>query len=104
MSDYLDLRELAEEYADLKERDTDGALDEEGSDRLAALKALEEQLFTDTMAEYADNESTMIEDIDFEDYAREFAEDVGYMPRSDHGRERSPLFDFIDWEDKGGEG
>ena len=98
MSEYLDLRDLADEYTALKERTEDedkiNPLDEQEQERLEALKALDDQL-TD-MGEYADNESTMIPEYDFQEYAEELADDLGYLPRE--GRDSNPLFSFIDWE------
>jgi len=96
MAEYLDLRDLADEYTALKERTEDedkiNPLDEEEQGRLEALKALDDQLFTD-MGEYADNEPTMIPEDEFEDYAQDFAYDVGFAKRDDN----NPLAMFIDW-------
>ena len=95
MSAYLDLRDLATEYVNLKERDEDkeDKLEDEEKERLGVLKALNEQLFTD-MTDYAENESTMIPDEEFEEYAQDFAYDVGFATRDDI----NPLSSFIDWE------
>jgi antirestriction protein len=95
MTDCLDLRDLSEEYKGLLEREQgpDNPLDEDEKARLAALSDLEGQLFTGDLAEYAENESTMIPEEDFEDYAQEFAEDVGYMLKQSD----NPLFSYIDW-------
>lgn len=90
---YLDLEDLAKEYETLKEQDAnkDLSLDEDEQARLAALRALDDQLFCD-MAEYAENESTMIPVGEFEDYAKDLAYDVGYAERDDH------MTPYIDWE------
>ena len=92
----LDLRDLAEEYKGLlaREQDPDNPLDEDEKARLAALSDLEGQLFTGDLAEYAENEPTLIPEEDFEDYAQDFAYDVGYASRNDN----NPLHGFIDWE------
>ena len=93
---YLDLRDLATELEDLVDREEDGdnPLDDDEKERLAALQDLEGQLFTESLGEYAQNDSTMIEDIDFEEYAQELAFDVGYASRDN----TNPLHSFIDWE------
>lgn len=92
---YLDLRDLAEEYKELLEREQgpDKPLDEDEKARLAALSDLESQLWNGDLSEYAENEVTMIPEEDFEDYAQEFAEDVGYVPKHSD----NPLFSYIDW-------
>jgi len=93
---YLDLRDLAKEYNDLADRkdDADDPLDDEEKERLAALTDLESELGTDNMAEYAENEPTMIPEEEFEEYAQDFAYDVGFLFRDDS----NPLMSFIDWE------
>ena len=93
----LDLRDLAKEYEDLKALDGNDTFAELSSDeqqRLADLKALDGE-FYNGMAEYAENEPTMIEDCDFEDYAQELADELGYM--SGPGKD-NPLMGYIDWE------
>lgn len=94
---YLDLRDLAEEYDGLKERrdDPDGSnpLDEDDEQRISALADLDKQLFSG-LAEYADNEPTAIAEDEFEDYAQELADDLGYARDS----ASNPLMGFIDWE------
>lgn len=92
--DYLDLEDLAKELADLNERtdSQDSPLDDDEKERLAALVELEGQLFTD-MADYASNERTLIPEEEFQDYAQDFAYDVGYASRADE----NPLHQFIDW-------
>jgi hypothetical protein len=96
MSDFLDLRDLAEEYARLEERagDADNPLDEDEQARLNALKDLQGQLFNEDLQEYGDNEPTLIPEDGFEDYCRDFAYDVGYI----EGNDDNPLHSFIDWE------
>lgn len=94
---YLDLEELAKELAELRERKEDEEqewpLDDDEHPRLADLNDLESQLFTD-MADYASNEATMIPEEEFEDYAQDFAYDVGFAKRADD----NPLHMYIDWE------
>ena len=86
----LDLRDLAEELEKLENL---GWKDEEDNERLTALRGLQEQLFTNSLAKYAENESTLILERDFKDYAREFADAHGYA--SDNG---NPLSNHIDWK------
>lgn len=83
----LDLRDLAKELDDLRDADE---LDEAGADRLAALEELEGQLFTD-MGSYAQNESTLIAEDSFVQYAQELADDLGRVVVE------WPLY-CIDWE------
>jgi hypothetical protein len=92
----LDLRDLAEEYTGLLEREQgpDNPLNEEETERLAALSDLETALGSQDMADYAENAPTMIPEEDFEDYAMEEAYDLGFASR----RDENPLFSFIDWE------
>jgi hypothetical protein len=94
MTEYLDLLDLAEELADLKERteSEDDPLDDADKERLAALVELEGQLCTD-IADYASNEQMLIPEEEFEDYAQEFAYDVDFASRADD----NPLHAFIDW-------
>ena len=75
--------------------DTTVALDEEETERLAALAALDEQLFSD-MDEYGRNEPTMIPESEFEEYARDMASDIGYL--NSEARDSNPLMNHIDWE------
>lgn len=93
--DYLDLEELAKELDDLEDMESDDeySLDDAEKERLAALRELDNQFFCD-MSEYARNEPTLIPELEFEDYCKEFAEDVGYVER----KNTNPLFDYIDWE------
>lgn len=112
-----DLRELAKEYEELKERQTEAdcdcgpqsnevdaepcdihdpaqALDETEIERLAALAALDDQLFC-SMEEYGRNAPDLILESEFEDYAREFAHDVGWA--TSDAEENNPLIMHIDW-------
>ena len=93
---YLDLCDLAKELADLRgmRDDANDGLCEADAERLAALEGLEGQFFTDSLEGYAKHEAIMIPEDTFEDYAQEFAYDVGWA-----GRDGSnPLMSFIDWE------
>ncbi len=92
--DYLYLDDLAKELAELEDENADEAvtLDEEGFERLEALRGLQAQLFNDDMAEYAENEAAMIPEEEFVDYCQEFADSVGYLS------DDSPLYYYIDWE------
>ena len=129
---YLDLRDLAKEYEELKERQTEAdcdcgphtdefrargtvigadahhrvlvkcvihdetvALDEGETERFKALASLDEQLFCD-MEEYARDSSAMIPESEFEDYARDFASEVGYLSSNDE--DNNPLMMHIDWD------
>lgn len=67
-------------------------MDEDDSARLAALRDLQEELFTDTLREYADNEPILIPVYEFEEYCQDFAESCGYVKEDD------PLHPYIDWE------
>jgi hypothetical protein len=91
--DYLYLSDLAEELSTLEGDGANVALCEEDAARLEVLRDLQRQLFTDSLAEYAENEATMIPEEEFEDYAQEFAYDVGFASRADE----NPLHSFIDW-------
>lgn len=97
---YLDLGDLAQELEELVDQEQDAEDDPEGlqptdddKDRLAMLRGLEDQFFT-TMEDYARNESTLIEEIDFENYAQQFADEVGYVQDADS----NSLMSYIDWE------
>lgn len=89
--EYLDLEILAKELEGLE--DLEEELDDDDTERLAALKDLESQLFTESMEKYARNESTLIPEEEFEDYAQELAYDGGFATRADD----NPLHSFIDW-------
>jgi len=93
---YLDLRDLSEEYKGLLEREQgpDNPLDEDEKARLTALADLEGQLFNGDLAEYSENEPTLIPEEDFEEYAQDLAYDLCYASRHD----TNPLHGFIDWE------
>lgn len=88
---YLDTRELDKELDTLKGRrdDPDDELDDEDTDRLEALQGLECELGGSLLLD----DTTMIPEEDFEDYARQLAEDVGCCARSDE----NPLMRYIDW-------
>lgn len=92
-SDVYDLRDLAKELATLSENPE--PCDE---DRLAALKELDSE-FSDGMAVYADGISpTLIEDGYFEDYAREFASDIGAISNAASVSGSDWPANHIDWE------
>lgn len=97
MAEIIDLRELAEELADLEFEEEDlepgEALDEDDRDRLEALRTLQRDQFYGDMADYARNESTLIPEDGFEDYMQQMAEDLGYTADSDD----NPLHQYIDW-------
>ena len=88
---YLDLRDLDKELDELRDRrdDEDAELDEEDTERLAALGVLEDELGGSLWQD----DGTMIPEEDFEDYARDLAEDLGYATNSDS----NPLLGYIDW-------
>jgi antirestriction protein len=92
-SSILDLRDLAKELRELHElieaeplvEEAQLALDEDPLDenqrkRLAALEELERDLGGNLHA-YAEDEPTAIPEDEFEDYARELAEDIGALPK-----------------------
>jgi hypothetical protein len=89
---YLDLRDLADELEELERLEE---LDATEQERLEALRELQGELFTDTLAEYAEHESAMIPEGEFAEYAEEFAYDVGYADHADN----NPLHAYIDWEE-----
>lgn len=127
----LDLRDLAKELEELKERQTEAdcdcgphtdefrqrgsvigtgpdrvlvecvihdttvALDDTETERLAALTELDGQLFCG-MDGYSRNEPTLILESEFEEYAREFAADVGWSGSDAY--ENNPLMAHVDWE------
>ena len=93
--EYLDLRDLVKELSQLRgmRDDVNIGLCQDDADRLEALEGLETELGGDNLAEYAENEPTMIPDCEFEDYARDFAYDAGFVRR----RNNNPLYSFIDW-------
>ncbi|KKN83810.1 hypothetical protein LCGC14_0294630 [marine sediment metagenome] len=92
--DYLDLRDLAQELYDLVDMKNTDALSEEDAARLEMLLDLQGQLPTETLSEYAENESTMLPEYRFTDYAQELAGEKGYTTRDSH----NPLDDYIDWD------
>lgn len=89
---YLDPDELLAELGALRERaasDADDPLEEE-VDRLAALTALDDEI---DLAGAARNGATLIPESEFEDYARQLAEDIGAIS-ADFGWPMA----HIDWE------
>src|SRR5579859_5672229 len=83
-NDTLDLRDLAEELAELKQLEArphgEGlGLTIEDEERLTALRELEESLgdLTDWVN---DHDATLVADHYFEDYARELAEELALIP------------------------
>lgn len=88
---YLDTRELDKELDELRDRrdDPDDELDEEDTDRLEALQGLECELGGSLLLA----DTTMIPEEDFEDYAREMADSVGWLTDA----RNNPLLNFIDW-------
>lgn len=94
----LDLRDLAETYADLtaRESDEDDPLHDDEIDTLANLRKLAQELGVDGpegMERYADNESTMIDESDWTEYAEQLADDLGAIDRN-----ASWPVNCIDWE------
>ncbi len=87
MSDWLDPDDLEKELDDLQGRldDEDDPLDEEEHERLKALADLETELGGWSV-------DTLIPDDEFEDYAREFAYDIGMVERE------SSIEPYVDWE------
>lgn len=105
MSNYLDLRDLAKELDELKDKlDMSGLadeahiaadkdpLDEDERERYEALCALERDLGGD-LGRYADNEPTAIPEDEFVNYAQELAEDTGAIQRN-----ASWPNNHIDWD------
>ena len=97
---YQDLRDLADELADLATRAYEGrfspngaGLDPAEEERLTDLRGLDEQLHGG-IRKYAENEPLLIEADRFEDYARELAGDLGVID----GRHNAWPTNFIDWE------
>ena len=102
---YLDLRDLAKELEDLKERaeaaaETDPDLKDPGAEpltedeqeRMTAIGKIADDLGCDDLANYAENEPTAIPDHEFEAYAEELADDIGAIDK----RASWPL-NCIDW-------
>ena len=87
---YIDTRELAEELDALEERlqDDGEEFSAEEYDRLNALRTLREDI-----GEEWRYGATLIPENEFEEYARELAEDIGAIP-SDYSWPAS----HIDWE------
>lgn len=87
---WLDLNALAEELEELRNLndDEDEELDDDDAERLEVLESLDSEI---NLADTAENEGSAIPDYDFEDYARQLAEDIYDMP------EHWP-FTCINWE------
>ena len=104
-SDVYDLRDLAKELATLSESwsrlrriQSPEEIESCDEDRLAALRELDSE-FSDGMAVYADGISpTLIEDGYFEDYAREFAADIGAISGAASVSGADWPANHIDWE------
>ena len=95
---YLDLRDLAKELEDLKERaeDPEGEpLDEDEQERLKAIEGIAGDLGCDDLADYAENEPTAIPDHEFEAYAEELADDLG---ATDSRKTLGWPLNHIDWK------
>ncbi|KKL58132.1 hypothetical protein LCGC14_2228430 [marine sediment metagenome] len=95
----LDLRDLAKELEELTDQEEDEdaePLDEDERDRLEALRQLEADFGpgSGSIARQAENESTMIPEDEFEGYAQDLADSLGYTGSSDE----NPLYAYIDWE------
>lgn len=86
MNDYLDSRDLEEELKELEEQEDKDEIDQR---RLKSLKELKSEC-ENYGWEYG---ICFIPTHMFQDYAREVAEDVGYI--SD---ENNPLLNCVDWE------
>lgn len=92
MSNYLDTRDLLDELVYFREvvlDDQQDEMDDDDRERLAALEELADEIGETTMR---DGE-TMIPEDEFEDYARDFAEDIGAID----SEARWPAC-HIDWE------
>lgn len=72
----------------------DAAIDEDEARELELLEALLEQL-RNVGGDSPEDGRTLVRDSYFEDYAREFAEDVGYM---NNDQAHNWPFTCIDWE------
>ena len=90
---YLDLRDLDKELDELKDRqdDPEDELDEEDTERLAALEDLKDELGGSLLQD----DSAMIPEEDFEDYAQDLADSLGYT--GDGGMGDNPLLTYINW-------
>jgi hypothetical protein len=80
MSNIYDLRDLVEEMEILREIKLKETLSQEDEDRLGHLEELDDQFDYGKggMEEYASNICcSLIADYHFEDYAQDFAEDIG---------------------------
>lgn len=70
--------------------DGDG-LDDTDQERLEALQALEIDLGSD-LKDYARNESTLVPESEFQDYAEELADDIGMVDKD------SAIYHYVNWE------
>lgn len=95
---YLDLHALADEYQELKDKadETDEPLTNDEFERLEVLETLATDLGYDPIyLKYAANDiSQLVDEDDWEDYVREFAEEAGYLSDT----QNNPLLNYIDWE------
>ena len=85
MSNIYDLRDLVEEMEILRESKLKETLSQEDEDRLGHLEELDDQFDYGKggMEEYASNICcSLIADSYFEDYAQNFAEDIGAIDRN----------------------
>lgn len=88
----LDLKELAEELDELRERedDADNPLDEEDKERLQALSDFEGEIGDLHLAHK--NIGSVIAESDWKDYCEDTAYDIGMCERG------SMLANYVDWE------
>jgi hypothetical protein len=96
MSNIYDLRDLVEEMEILREIKLKETLSQEDEDRLGHLEELDDQFDYGKggMEEYASNICcSLIADYHFEDYAQDFAEDIGAI-----GDTYSWPVSCIDWK------
>ena len=93
---YLDLNDLAHELEELealefKLHQAETTLDDTEGHRLNELQALETDL-GGSLDDYARGATDLILESEFEDYAQELAESLGYIDANE------PLVMFVDWE------
>jgi hypothetical protein len=95
--DTLDLRDLGRELNDLREEkqaaEDNGEEWDGDEDRFADLENLEHQIGDDLQAHGRNREPLLIAQDGFEEYAREYAEDIGAISRGDNW----PV-NHIDWQ------
>jgi hypothetical protein len=99
----LDVKELAEELDDLRERrdyepeegdPPSDPLDDDEKERLSILEGLEKDLNSDLHVFAKNRDRYLIEDgKEFEDHARDLHEDI-----DGHDRAQGWPYDYIDWE------